>query len=285
MTSTFPIQRCLPIFAPPKPAISVTSMSSSGGSHAKISAQPGAERVSSMATALVFGTSLSGSYAIYDPEQCYWRMSPALSPRVKAKMGRLCPQTWTYQLLRYPKWGMTADGVLSRLPMPVPRIDVTGGGALQRYPTPSTSAPVQAVKYYANKTDWHTPIGNDAVKCGNMALIPANGLAAQSRFYGTPRASDANGVGKRGSKSQQHNEQRGYLIGQVADYTNRQLNPDWEETLMGYPVGWTSIAADNSPRKGSRRISSPRHQVSSTHGRSRYYATRKHRIARRVSKR
>lgn len=38
----------------------------------------------------------------------------------------------------------------------------------------------------------------------------------------------------------------GNLKAQVMQPANNgQLNPDWEETLMNFPVGWTDVDADN----------------------------------------
>lgn len=45
-----------------------------------------------------------------------------------------------------------------------------------------------------------------------------------------------------------------------ADSGGRVLNPDWVETLMGYPIGWTDVGPLDAPKsstRGSRRARSP----------------------------
>lgn len=67
----------------------------------------------------------------------------------------------------------------------------------------------------------------------------------------TPRASEWKDCGQSGSKSQISMSKKHYLCAVVKDgqqdKTNHNmngnqtvvLNPDWVETLMGYPIGWT----------------------------------------------
>jgi len=59
----------------------------------------------------------------------------------------------------------------------------------------------------------------------------------------TPRASDIKGCGPPGSKVQQHRLRKGYLDAHACEYGGKegQLNPDWVDALMGFPVGWSDV--------------------------------------------
>jgi len=64
----------------------------------------------------------------------------------------------------------------------------------------------------------------------------------EQQNWGTPRASTHKGVGEYGSSSHQHMLGRHYLEAQVVEENKTHyLNPDWVETLMGFPVGWTDL--------------------------------------------
>lgn len=69
------------------------------------------------------------------------------------------------------------------------------------------------------------------------------------RKWGTPNASDSKGIGPKGSASQVHSNERGYLAAQVEEHEDtgknlHRLNPAWAETLMGWPVGWSDPATE-----------------------------------------
>jgi hypothetical protein len=76
-------------------------------------------------------------------------------------------------------------------------------------------------------------------------------LHLEASNWGTPRANEWKGTGPKGSDSQQYRLDKGYLDAQVEEYADeskavtslepekRSLNPDWEEILMGWPIGWT----------------------------------------------
>lgn len=77
-------------------------------------------------------------------------------------------------------------------------------------------------------------------------------LTGRAKLYATPKASDSKGTGPIGSKSAEHDLKKGNLKGQVLYATPQrsrnlnnqivgQLNPEWTEWLMGYPIGWTEI--------------------------------------------
>ena len=127
---------------------------------------------------------------------------------------------------------------------------------------------------------WPTPRANDAEKRGAVSADPRNGLPGavrMDRFFPSPKASDSKLTGPAGSKSQKHDAKKGNLRGVVLNLfptpTTRdfkspdmnpnskrfsqktelnsviggQLNPMWVEWLMGFPLGWTSLDASETP--------------------------------------
>ncbi|RNB56639.1 hypothetical protein EDM54_23760 [Brevibacillus borstelensis] len=124
---------------------------------------------------------------------------------------------------------------------------------------------------------WPTPRANDAEKRGNInADDPRNGLPGAVKLWPTPRASD----GEHGGPNQRDSKGNYALSGAVhhtslwptpaaQDAKNAtlppsqidrdtvpgavmrqgqkgQLNPDWVECLMGFPIGWTDIDRDET---------------------------------------
>ncbi|CAM4183169.1 DNA cytosine methyltransferase [Paenibacillus alkaliterrae] len=86
---------------------------------------------------------------------------------------------------------------------------------------------------------WPTPRANDAEKHGEIANDPRNGLPAAA-LWGTPTASSCKGSSPYGSDRWEEELRRGNIKGQVMEPNNKgQLNPDWVETLMNFPIGWT----------------------------------------------
>nr|WP_320146018.1 hypothetical protein [uncultured Anaeromusa sp.] len=60
--------------------------------------------------------------------------------------------------------------------------------------------------------------------------------------WGTPRASDYKGSCQYGTERQGEEASRMNLKGQVMEPNNKgQLNADWVECLMGFPIKWTDI--------------------------------------------
>lgn len=267
----------------------------SAGSRAKTSHKQGTV-LAWKAHALVYGGKCFGSYAKYDPVQSFWKMSPL--SRTDAKMrgvATLNPQTLLWSLVRLPKSGMTRNGNLYQLPMSAHLTSATDGFA---WATPTASDEVeralpddihvtssgtlkinnehkshlrlnQAVRYYEQKIDWHTPIANDGVKSGRVQQKPENGLIAQVQYeqskWSTPRAQErkqvnsrdngmalskqvdiwstpvANDAKNKANASQMRRNTPG-LNAQVAEKVGDPMNPEWVEMLMGFPAGWTDIS-------------------------------------------
>jgi len=118
---------------------------------------------------------------------------------------------------------------------------------------------------------YHTPRANDGEKRGNLADDPRNGLPAQVQQHNwpTPKALDAEKGPSQGEllrnsptlaamvavvptptvndaknstlppSQASHDNLPGYLL-RDGEKPGGQLNPDWVEWLMGWPVGWTA---------------------------------------------
>jgi hypothetical protein len=88
---------------------------------------------------------------------------------------------------------------------------------------------------------WPTPRANDAEKRGSIADDPRNGLPAAA-MWGTPTATSYKGSSQYGTERWNEEIKRGNIKGQVMEPNNKgQLNPEWVECLMGFPIGWTDL--------------------------------------------
>jgi len=107
-----------------------------------------------------------------------------------------------------------------------------------------------------------TPRANDAQKRGNIANDPRNGLPAAVRLWATPNAADAVGTTGGGQSRSLRTDVRMWPTPAAQDAKNAtlppsqlnrdtvpgavireggqgQLNPEWVEALMNFPIGWT----------------------------------------------
>lgn len=141
--------------------------------------------------------------------------------------------------------------------------------AVQNWPT----AKVSIGDYCYSRGDHDKPVMNlsGAVKNWKTPKTPTGGaesrasrasrgsggedLAAQVTSWPTSRQAEYKECGPKGSKSRIHRLKRDYLDATVEELDGRpaqnkssttgspraQLNPDWVETLMGIPVGWTAF--------------------------------------------
>ena len=197
----------------------------------------------------VSGSSSLVSSAKFDPVSCCWRMSQTYV-------------MWGEQplLQTLPAWGMSASGFLYELPMWMHRINANAGFA------------------------WVTPVASDTVDRAinpGKTIVTSNGtirqknadgsssfirLSGQVQYWGTTTRSTVNASGRAGSKSHQHDIANRNLRGQVVDGNKTKINPDWEEPLMGFPVGWTDITSPpdltnpntiGKPPELSQKVKSP----------------------------
>lgn len=170
----------------------------------------------------------------------------------------------------------------------------TGGSGSSSWPTATgADASRQSLSYMrGNSTlrgmtlrdrsaQWPTPRGEDSESAGAHRGAP-DGLTAATELWATPRGAEWKGTGPEGSASHKHRLEWGYLDAQAESFrpslpapettppgapssasaptSRRQLNPLFVEWLMGWQVGWTSLAPLDC---GSRETGSC-HRPSST---------------------
>lgn len=134
-----------------------------------------------------------------------------------------------------PKWGMMLNGVLwERITAPLP-IKGTGSGS---WPTPRSCSAMAATI---------TPeSANDPSRFPNLETVVGKVTwpTPKSRDYKDTTGCSLDATNPDGSDR----DRRDRLVGAVVDRYGQpaktmQLNPEWTEWLMGWPVGWTSMEA------------------------------------------
>lgn len=130
-------------------------------------------------------------------------------------------------------------------PTTMDKLPPKSAAALEREATvarPGRSKPANLRDQVGNNNNWPTPIANDALKRGNFDPVKSPGLAAQVRMFPTPTASDAKGSsGNSLVRSDGRSRVNDRLDHRIYSESQGQLNPDWVEWLMYWPVGWTSL--------------------------------------------
>lgn len=139
--------------------------------------------------------------------------------------------------------------------------DATRGGKITKNMTGAS-----LVQQINTPDHWPTPKANDAEKRGQFANDPRNGLPAAVKSLPTPTAQDAKCCGSSLQQNRntpplnavvkmlptplasdhkyrlQGNSQQSNSLGALAARTGEgQLNPDWVEWLMGWPLLWTDL--------------------------------------------
>jgi hypothetical protein len=84
---------------------------------------------------------------------------------------------------------------------------------------------------------WPTPRANDAEKRGNISDDPRNDLPAAVKTWPTPAAQDGKNSNLPPSQIDRDTVP-GAIMREVGD---GQLNPEWVEALMNFPIGWTEV--------------------------------------------
>lgn len=115
-----------------------------------------------------------------------------------------------------------------------PRAGMTVGG--HAYPLPIAERCTREIGFGF----WQTPVADDCVerKHGKFNSRGEPKLSAQVKMIPTPRANDSK---KRGNFDATN--PRNGLVGFVRiGQEDGQLNPDWEEWLMGWPIGSTAFS-------------------------------------------
>jgi hypothetical protein len=214
------------------------------------------------------GPKWPGSLARYNPGSRSWRTAQC------SLLGGLTKYSATF-----PRWGMMRSGELWELPTPVLRIEGKGSGS---WPTPNCdgfrsdgelkilartltdhSEFMGMTHRAANSkrvTAWpaNTPSGNwptqtcsdaftDKLKSSQQqeGSMHSVNLSQAVKMWPTPLCQDAKG--KENSPSQQHKVNE-LAIAVSQSMGGGQLNPDWVEWLMNWPIGWTSMEPLNPDR-------------------------------------
>lgn len=216
------------------------------------------------------GPQLSNAFASYDPDTRCWRMSQGW---LLADISGPSWETWQ-------RAGMTVNGEYFPQPNWERRISEIGCGLLPT-PTDASKGggssrsgdridEIPTLQGMARKGMWPTPNASDGTGGpGNSGRDGGLNLRTAVKQWPTPRASEAEHPGRR---SNNHNGQKGLakavnmwrtpsasviepksnvvkLTGRtpqdpqvgLADQVGGQLNPDWVEWLMNWPIGWTSL--------------------------------------------
>jgi DNA (cytosine-5)-methyltransferase 1 len=131
--------------------------------------------------------------------------------------------------------------------------DLATAIARESWPTPSATDGNRGGKMTPNMS------GQSLTQMMNSFPTPTNSMVTENDFvqakfhstkrgkyadakFPTPRANEWKGSGPVGSKSHKHMSERNYLCAVVnPTETSGQLNPDWVEWLMLWPIGWTSL--------------------------------------------
>lgn len=187
-----------------------------------------------------YGRKWRGSFAKFDPATSSWKI-PHCLPLVGSM---LFSGTW-------PRWGSMRNGACSELPMPELRTNGTGSGywpspksrdghpegfsAGMRRDSPNLSTVVKVPEL------WPTPTVHGDYNRKGASKNSGDGLATAVKMYPPPAARDY-----RSPNGKPFSELGGGTKGeQLPNAIGGQLNPDWVEWLMGWPIGWTSLGPLN----------------------------------------
>jgi len=142
------------------------------------------------------------------------------------------------------KHGLSLCVAVNMWPTPIAH----AGSNRRKKPTPPQAAGKAGMQLAAAvNMRFPTPRAEDSQCAGGHrekddTLYGAICRPKESNKFGTPRASDAKGLGPIGSKSHSHMLEKGLLCAQTATIeTGGSLNPTWVEWLMGWPLGWTDL--------------------------------------------
>lgn len=181
-----------------------------------------------------FGLKCSESFAKYDQKSSSWK-----TPQLSLFEGlELYSGTW-------PRSGTMRNGMCSARITLAPRTNVTGSGFL---PTPDASEGMRGPsKNYDPKSKkqgdrtltsfaraFPTPTVKGNYNKAEYSNKSGDGLATFVKKWPTPKAHDARDSGKSPSEGQRNSPSLAYKAG-------GQLNPNWVEWLMGWPIGLTDL--------------------------------------------
>jgi len=241
------------------------------GFRARTSASPGAEQAS-RANAPASGQNTRGSFARFDPDSRLWR-TPQLS-----LLGGLesFSETW-------PRSGTMRNGACWERPMLVPLTSANASGSSHgMLPTPTATNAKQGLNSTAGGSSagrpllpmaavmWPTPRACDGAKNartldGARREAERKGgpqdLGTAVKLWPTPTANDA-----KNSTLPPSQITRDGIPGELlrsGTPPGGQLNPEWVEWLMGWPIDWTALEASATDKS---RSAPPKPGDSSTGG-------------------
>lgn len=215
---------------------------------AKTSALP-AVAMASTESAADSGQRWRGSFARYSPAESKWKTAQC---SLLAGSDEFL-ETW-------PRWGSMRNGVSFLRPTWTPPIFESASGSPRIYPTPvaidsgsgrfntstgsSNKRPTLALM--ARKNLWPTP-----TVCGNYnrkgaSKSSGDGLSTAVKLWPTPCASASASASKGSSQAalvrkSGKSRENSRIDHAVMASDGGQLNPEWVEWLMGWPIGHTAL--------------------------------------------
>jgi hypothetical protein len=181
----------------------------------------------------VFTAKSCASLAWYDQSSCSWRTYQQSFLTDSEPYS----ETW-------PRWGMTQGGSAFAHPMSERRITETDGSYLPAIPTPCAG-------------DWR---GAAKLETLNRKLDQGlrghmGQLSNWTRMFPTPNASDSRDRGNMSNPAIQRRAAIGKQLNlsMVVHPTSGQLNPNWVEWLMGFPIGFTDLKGWVTPKFRSKQ--------------------------------
>jgi hypothetical protein len=160
-------------------------------------------------------------------------------------LARMCLESsnW-HSTMCYLTWKASAtpaNRLLFRLVPSMPRIKGTGCGL---WPTPTaTDGTAGSI---ISEADTYKVLESGALrKITRNGTDGSIGLGRAVRLWPTPQARDYRSGDEPDSIRAQRKREQGWSPNlNVAAKGGGQLNPDWVEQLMGFPVGWTDLDCD-----------------------------------------
>lgn len=191
------------------------------GFHARTSAQQDAGQVLTESEAGC-GEKWHASFTKYDPDTRLWKTHQCLL------LGDLEPfsETW-------PQWGLMRDGECWEQLTLEQTIRGTESGLSESWPTPRSCSAMAAT--ITPESAW------------NEKRNPNLETIVGQRMWPTPQASDNRDRGNMSNPSIQRRVAIGkqIMLSQSVHPTSGQLNPDWVEWLMNWPIKWSDLNGFN----------------------------------------
>lgn len=198
------------------------------------------------------GKNFFGLLAIYDQDLSLWKTAQCSL----VEDLELYSETW-------PRQGMMRNGraylrlKLERItceiesgywvtPTIMDKLPPKSSDALHREATivrPGRAKPANLRDQVSNMQNWPTPTASQRGDCPSERNRRTPTLASAVVMFPTPQASDNRDRGNLSSGCVKRRIEKGKQISlsQSVSETSGQLNPNWVEWLMGWPIGWTDL--------------------------------------------